>query len=49
MVGNLINEAIGTPGQAGQAGALVSLLVLGLLVPMLLYVRSTVRDRDVRS
>jgi ABC-type spermidine/putrescine transport system permease subunit I len=49
MIGNLINEAIGTPGQAGQAGALVTLLVLGLLVPMWLYVRSTTRDADVRS
>jgi ABC-type spermidine/putrescine transport system permease subunit I len=49
MMGNLINEAISTPGQAGQAGALVALLVLGLLVPMLLYVRSTVRESDVRS
>jgi ABC-type spermidine/putrescine transport system permease subunit I len=49
MVGNLINESIGTPGQAGQAGALVSLLVLALLLPMLLYVRSTLRESDVRS
>jgi ABC-type spermidine/putrescine transport system permease subunit I len=49
MVGNLINEAIATPGQAGQAGALVSLLMLGLLVPMVLYVRSTLREKDVRS
>jgi spermidine/putrescine transport system permease protein len=49
MVGNLINEAISTPGQAGQAGALVTLLILGLLVPMLLYIRSTLRDQDVRS
>jgi spermidine/putrescine transport system permease protein len=49
MVGNLINESISTPGQAGQAGALVSLLVLVLLVPMLLYIRSTLRDQDVRS
>jgi ABC-type spermidine/putrescine transport system permease subunit I len=49
MVGNLVNEAISTPGQAGQAGALVTLLVLGLLVPMVLYVRSTVREQDVRS
>ncbi len=49
MIGNLINEAIGTPGQAGQAGALITLLVLGLLVPMWLYVRSTTRDADVRS
>jgi ABC-type spermidine/putrescine transport system permease subunit I len=49
MLGNLINESIGTPGQAGQAGALVTLLVLGLLVPMVLYVRSTTRESDVRS
>ena len=49
MVGNLINETISTPGQSGQAGALVTLLVLGLLVPMLLYLRSTLKDQDVRS
>ena len=49
MVGNLINESITTPGQAGQAGALVSLVVLALLVPMILYVRSTLRDSRVRS
>jgi ABC-type spermidine/putrescine transport system permease subunit I len=49
MVGNLINESISTPGQAGQAGALVSLLVLGLVVPMALYVRSTLRESNVRS
>lgn len=49
MIGNLINEAISTPGQAGQAGALVSLLVAGLLVPMVLYVRSTLKEQDVRS
>jgi spermidine/putrescine transport system permease protein len=49
MMGNLINEAISTPGQAGQAGALVALLVLCLLVPMFLYVRSTTRESNVRS
>jgi spermidine/putrescine transport system permease protein len=49
MIGNLINETISTPGQAGQAGALVSLLVLVLLLPMFLYVRSTARESDVRS
>jgi spermidine/putrescine transport system permease protein len=49
MVGNLLNEAIATPGQAGQAGALVVLLVLVLVLPMLLYVRSTARSERARS
>jgi ABC-type spermidine/putrescine transport system permease subunit I len=49
MVGNLLNEAVATPGQAGQAGALVVLLVVVLLVPMLLYVRSTARAEKARS
>lgn len=47
MVGNLVNEAISSPGQTGQAAALVTLLVLGLLVPMWLYVRGSAAD--VRS
>jgi spermidine/putrescine transport system permease protein len=49
MIGNLINLAVSSPGQAGQASALVALLVLALLIPMLLYVRSTTRGQDVRS
>lgn len=49
MMGNLVNQAISTPGQAGQAGALVTLLMAVLLIPMLMYVRSTARSEDVRS
>ena len=49
MVGNLLNEAIATPGQAGQAGALVVILVAVLVLPMLLYVRSTVRAERSRA
>ncbi len=49
MVGNLVNEAMATPSQTGQAAALVTLLMVALLVPMLLYVRSTSRGGDLRS
>ncbi len=44
MLGNLINTAVGNPSQAGLAGALVLLLVLVLVVPMVLYVRASVRS-----
>jgi spermidine/putrescine transport system permease protein len=40
MVGNLINNTVLTPGQTGQAGAFVLLVLVVSLVPMLLYVRS---------
>ena len=40
MVGNLINTTVLTPGQTGQAGAFVLLVLVVALVPMLLYVRS---------
>jgi ABC-type spermidine/putrescine transport system permease subunit I len=43
MVGNLVNDAISSPGQGGQAAALVLLLMVLLLAPMLAYVRSTGR------
>lgn len=49
MIGNLLNQAVISPGQAGQAAALVLLLVVLLLAPMLLYVRSTTRGADLRS
>ena len=49
MVGNLLNQAVATPGQAGQAGALVVLLLAALVVPMLLYVRSTARAETARA
>jgi spermidine/putrescine transport system permease protein len=40
MVGNLINDTVLTPGQTGQAGAFVLLVLVVSLVPMLWYVRS---------
>jgi ABC-type spermidine/putrescine transport system permease subunit I len=40
MVGNLINNTVLTPGQTGQAGAFVLLVLVVSLVPMLLYVRT---------
>ncbi len=41
MVGNLINNTVLTPGQTGQAGAFVLLILIVSVLPMLLYVRST--------
>ncbi len=49
MLGNLVNSAVGNPTQAGQAGALVLLLVGALTLPMVLYVRSARRDGGVAS
>jgi len=43
MVGNLVNDAISSPGQGGQAAALVLLLMVLLMAPMLAYVRTTGR------
>jgi spermidine/putrescine transport system permease protein len=49
MVGNLINDAVQTPGQEGQAGAFVLLVLVVTLVPMLLYVRSVNASDGARS
>jgi ABC-type spermidine/putrescine transport system permease subunit I len=43
MVGNLVNDAVSSPGQGGQAAALVLVLMALLIVPMLAYVRATAR------
>ena len=48
MIGNLINLSIATPGQSGQAGALLILVLFVLLVPMVLYTRSNAKA-EVRS
>ena len=48
MVGNLINDSVQSPGQTGQAGALVMLVLLVAVVPMFYYVRVTARG-DVAS
>ncbi len=44
MVGNLINETVLTPGQTGQAGAFVLLVLIVSLLPMAYYVRSVSRS-----
>ncbi len=49
MVGNLINNSVLTPGQTGQAGAFVLLILLVSVVPMVLYVRSTRAGSDVQA
>jgi spermidine/putrescine transport system permease protein len=43
MVGNLINDSVQSPGQTGQAGALVMLVLLVAVLPMFYYVRATSR------
>jgi spermidine/putrescine transport system permease protein len=44
MFGNLINEAVTSPGRAGQGAALVLLLLAALIPAMLWYVLSTGRS-----
>ena len=43
MVGNLVNDAIASPGQGGQAAALVLIMIVLLAAPMFGYIRSTGR------
>ena len=49
MIGNLINNTVLTPGQTGQAGAFVLLILLISVVPMLLYVRSTRSGEEIAT
>ena len=49
MVGNLINNSVLTPGQTGQAGAFVLLILVVSVVPMVLYLRSTRSGAEVKS
>jgi spermidine/putrescine transport system permease protein len=43
MIGNLINDAAGTPGQGSIAAVLVLILMVILIIPMLYYVWTTAR------
>jgi spermidine/putrescine transport system permease protein len=43
MIGNIIDDSIGTPGQGANAAVLVLMVVVILLIPMLYYVSSTSR------
>jgi spermidine/putrescine transport system permease protein len=41
MIGSLINTSISSPGQSGQAAALILVLLVVLAAPMIWYTRST--------
>jgi len=43
MIGNLIDDAVGTPGQGSIGAVLVLMLMIILILPMLYYVWSTAR------
>jgi ABC-type spermidine/putrescine transport system permease subunit I len=49
MVGNLINESVLTPGETGQAGAFVLLVLVVSLLPMALYVRASRTGAEIRT
>lgn len=49
MVGNLINDSVQAPGQTGQAGAFVMLVLIVTVLPMLYYVRVTSRGDEVKT
>jgi ABC-type spermidine/putrescine transport system permease subunit I len=39
MVGNLIDQTVLTPGQTGEAGAFVLLVLFVAIIPMIIYVK----------
>ena len=49
MAGNLINDSVQAPGQTGQAGAFVMLVLVVTVLPMLYYVRVTLRGDEVKD
>jgi ABC-type spermidine/putrescine transport system permease subunit I len=49
MLGNLMDSSALTPGQTGQAGAFVLIILVVSILPMVLYVRSTRSGEDVMS
>jgi spermidine/putrescine transport system permease protein len=49
MVGNIINNAVLTPGETGQAAAFVLLVLLVSLIPMLIYLRVTRTSEDIAT
>jgi spermidine/putrescine transport system permease protein len=49
MIGNLINNSVLTPGQTGQAGAFVLIILVVSVVPMFIYLRSTRSGTDFAS
>jgi spermidine/putrescine transport system permease protein len=49
MVGNLINDTVLTPGETGEGGAFVMIVLVVSLIPMLYYVRSTMKSSLVAT
>jgi spermidine/putrescine transport system permease protein len=48
MIGNLINDATDATGQGPQGAVLVLILMILLIVPMIYYLRSTLRAQESR-
>lgn len=46
MYGNLIDSAVGQAGQGPEAGSLVLILIVLVMIPMLYYLRSTRRQTE---
>ena len=49
MIGNLINNSVLTPGQTGQAGAFVLIVLVVSVIPMFIYLRSTRSGTDIAT
>ena len=49
MLGNLMNNAVLTPGQTGQAGAFALIILVLSILPMIYYLRTTRSGGDVAS
>jgi spermidine/putrescine transport system permease protein len=48
MIGNLINESVGSYGQGPEGAVLVVILMVLLLVPMIYYLRFTHHAQERR-
>ncbi|MGZ5214619.1 MAG: ABC transporter permease, partial [Actinomycetota bacterium] len=46
MFGNLIDNAVGLAGRAPEAGSLVLILIVIVMIPMLYYLRATRRAAE---
>ena len=49
MIGNIVDNAVGTPGQGAIGAVLVLVLMVILIIPMVYYVRSTARATRERA
>jgi spermidine/putrescine transport system permease protein len=49
MYGNLLDNAVGSAGQGPEAGSLVLILIVMVMIPMLYYMRSTKRATEGAS